>query len=179
MKLLYTFCSVRAAEVELLVVLILFVGGGEVDCSGFTKVDNTTEDFEIVWVFSNVTTGDDTFCSEPLATLEDEEVPASPTGVPGTDILGNCVLLDKTGKVEVLGVDWLTGLRPLSSEDKLEFTLWHLSLFVDELCCLSFVLSLRWLLDPLFTLLTVEVVLVKVVVLLVLDVLECLPENIK
>lgn len=95
----------RDAEVELLAVLILLIGGGEVDCSGFTKVDNTAEDFEVVWAFSNGTTGDDTFCSEPLATLEDKEVPASPTGVPGTGILGDCVLLDKAGKVLVLGVD--------------------------------------------------------------------------
>jgi len=81
----------------------LFVGGGEVDCSGFTKVDNAVEDF-VVWVLSNGTTGGDKFCSGPLVTLEEVEVPASPTGGPGPGTLGDCVLLDKTGKVLVRGV---------------------------------------------------------------------------
>lgn len=81
----------------------MFVGGGEVDCGGFDKVDNTAEDFEVVWVFSIGTTGGDTICSGPLATLEEVEVPASPTGGPGPGTLGDCVLLDKAGKVLVLG----------------------------------------------------------------------------
>lgn len=100
-----TFCSIKEAEVELLAVFTLFVGGGEVDCSGFAKVDNAVDDFVVVWAFSNGTTGGDKFCSEPLATLEGVEIPASPIGGPGPGTLGDCVLLDKAGKVLVLGAD--------------------------------------------------------------------------
>lgn len=99
-----TFCSIKEAEVELLAVFTLFVGGGEVDCCGFTKVDNAVEDF-VVWVFSNGTIGGDKFCSGPLITPEEVEVPASPTGGPGPGTLGDCVLLDKAGKVVVRGAD--------------------------------------------------------------------------
>jgi len=80
-------------------------GGGEVDCRGFDKVGNAAEDFVGVWVFSIGTTGGDTICSGPLATLEEVEVPVSPTGSPGPGTLGDCVLLDKAGKVLVLGAD--------------------------------------------------------------------------
>lgn len=95
------------AEVELLTVFTLFVGGGEVDCIGFAKVDNTVEDFVVVaGEFSKGTTGGDTFCSGPLLTLTEVEVPASPTGGPGPGtLLGDCALLDKAGKVLVLGAD--------------------------------------------------------------------------
>lgn len=157
----------------------MFVGGGEVDWSGFAKVDNTVEDFVGVKVFSDGPTGDNKFCSEPLAKFVAVEVPASPTGGPGPGTLGDCELLDKAGKLLVLGAGWLPGLRPLSSEDKLEFTLWHLSPLVDELCGLSLVLSLRWLLEPRLIELTVEEVLVEGVVQLVLGVLECFPKYIK
>lgn len=102
--MIYTFCSIKEAEVELLAVLTLFVGGGEVDCSGFAKVDSDVEDFVGVWIFSDGTIGGDTFCSEPLATFETVEVPASTEG-PGPGTLGDCVLLDKAGKVLALGVD--------------------------------------------------------------------------
>lgn len=83
----------------------MLVGGGEVDCSGFAKIGNTVEDFVGVWGFSDGTTGDEIFCSEPLVTFEAVEVPASPTGGPGPGTIDDCVLLDKAGKVLVLGVD--------------------------------------------------------------------------
>lgn len=102
---MYTFCSIREAEVELLAVFTLFVGGGEVGCSGFDKVDNVIEDLVVVWAFSNGTIGGDKICSGPLTTFEEVEVPASPTGGPGPGTLGDCVLLDKAGKVLVLGAD--------------------------------------------------------------------------
>jgi len=75
----------------------LFGGGGEVDCNGFTKVDNAVEDF-VVWVFSNGSTGGDKFCSEPLVTFKEIEVPASPTGGAEPGSLGDCILHDKAGK---------------------------------------------------------------------------------
>lgn len=102
---MYTFCSVEETEVELLAVFSLIVGGGEVDINGFAKVHNAVEDFAVVCVFSNGTTGGGKFCSGPLATLEEVEVPASPTGGPEPGTLGGCELLDKAGKVLVLGAD--------------------------------------------------------------------------
>lgn len=82
----------------------MFIRGGEVGCSGFIKVDKVVEDF-VVWIFSNGTIGGDKFCSEPLVTLEEVEVPASPTIGPGPDTLGDCVLLDKAEKVLLRGAD--------------------------------------------------------------------------